>query len=44
MQRVILHDYPFSGNAHKVRLLRHQLVIPFERRIVDIPSRIGRSF
>jgi glutathione S-transferase len=32
----ILYDFPFSGNAYKVRLLLHQLGISFERRIVDI--------
>lgn len=32
----ILYDYPFSGNAYKVRLLLAQLEIPFERRVVDI--------
>jgi glutathione S-transferase len=31
-----LHDYPSSGNCHKVRLALAQLAIPYERVAVDI--------
>jgi len=31
-----LYDYLESGNSYKVRLLLHQLGVPFERVAVDI--------
>jgi glutathione S-transferase len=31
-----LYDYLESGNSYKVRLLLHQLGVPFERAAVDI--------
>ena len=33
-----LYDYPPSGNCYKVRLLLHQLGLPFERVAVDTQS------
>ncbi|HEY0469238.1 MAG TPA: glutathione S-transferase family protein [Polyangiaceae bacterium] len=35
-ERPILHDYWFSGNCYKVRLLLSQLGIEYESRAVDI--------
>lgn len=36
MGELTLYDYPFSGNAYKVRLALHALDIPYRRVIVDI--------
>ncbi|HET6304800.1 MAG TPA: glutathione S-transferase family protein, partial [Myxococcota bacterium] len=36
MRVLKLYDYLASGNAYKVRLLLHQLGIPFERIEMDI--------
>jgi len=41
--RLRLYDYPESGNAYKVRLLLHQLGLPFERVVVDILKGETRS-
>lgn len=31
-----LHDFPFSGNSYKVRLVLHELGLPYRRVVVDL--------
>ena len=40
---MFLYDSAVSGNCYKVRLLLAQLVIPYERREVDVVDRSGRK-
>jgi glutathione S-transferase len=40
---VRLYDFPFSGNAYKVRLALHHLRLPVERRVIDILEGANRS-
>jgi glutathione S-transferase len=35
---IILHGFPFSANAYRVRLFLHLLGVPFEERSVDIAA------
>ena len=38
----VLYDSPVSGNCYKVRLLLAHLVVPYERRTMDVVDRSNR--